>query len=146
MIVLKKIESHPDVINYFKELPFYNKYIEKPKIKHLKNIDLLSELPFYEELNVVKTDHAFRGYAMSYKLETVEKKDPLIHLEASKTSIKDLFKDLLDKTKGFKYQITLKVALKKYKPEGEIEFSPVYFNSTTKVVISHKFGLDKSFQ
>ena len=61
MIVLKKIESHPDVINYFKELPFYNKYIEKPKIKHLKNIDLLSELPFYEELNVVKTDHAFKG-------------------------------------------------------------------------------------
>ena len=68
MTVLKKIESHPDVINYFKELPFYNKYIEKPKIKHLKNIDLLSELPFYEELNVVKTDHAFKGYAVSYKV------------------------------------------------------------------------------
>ena len=29
---------------------------------------------------------------------------------------------------------------------GEIEFRPVYFNSTTKTVISHKFGLDKSFQ
>ena len=68
MTVLKKIESHLDVINYFKELPFYNKYIEKPKIKHLKNIDLLSELPFYEELNVVKTDHAFKGYAVSYKV------------------------------------------------------------------------------
>ena len=146
MTVLKKIKFHPNVVGYFKELPFYSKHIEKPRVKRLKNIDLLSELPFYEELNVVKTDHAFRGYAMSYKLETVEKKDPLIHLEASKTSIKDLFKDLLDKTKGFKYQITLKVALKKYKPEGEIEFSPVYFNSTTKVVISHKFGLDKSFQ
>ena len=46
MAVLKKIESHPDVVNYFKELPFYNKYIEKPKIKCLKNIDLRSELPF----------------------------------------------------------------------------------------------------
>ena len=115
-------------------------------VKHLKNINLLSELPFYEELNVIKTDHAFRGYAMSYKVEIVEKKDPLIQLEASKTSIKDLFKDLLDETKGFKYQITLKVELKKYKPEGEIEFSPVYFNSATKIVISHKFGFDKSFQ
>ena len=60
--------------NCFKELPFYNKYIEKPKIKFLKNIDLLSELPFYEELNVIKTDHAFKGYVMSYKVELVEKK------------------------------------------------------------------------
>ena len=58
--VLEKIKSHPDVVNCFKELPFYNKDIEKPKIKRLKNIDLLSELPFYEELNVIKTDHAFR--------------------------------------------------------------------------------------
>ena len=46
MAVLKKIRSHPDVVNCFKELPFYNKYIEKPKINHLKNIDLLSELLF----------------------------------------------------------------------------------------------------
>ena len=61
MPVLQKIKSHPDVTNYFKELPFYNTYIEKPKIKRLKNINLLSELPFYEELSVVKTDKAFRG-------------------------------------------------------------------------------------
>ena len=54
---------------------------------------------------------------MSYKVKIVEKKDPLIQLEASKTSIKDLFEDLLDETKGFKYQITLKVVLKKYKPK-----------------------------
>ena len=103
MTVLKKIKSHPDVINYFKELSFYNKYIEKPKIKCLKNIDLLSELLFYEELNVIKTDHAFRGYAMSYRVEIVEKKDSLIQSEASKISMKDLFKDILDETKGSMY-------------------------------------------
>ena len=61
MPVLQKIKSHPDVTNYFKEIPFYDTYIEKPKIKRLKNINLLSELPFYEELSVVKTDKAFRG-------------------------------------------------------------------------------------
>ena len=96
MTVREKIKSHPDVVDYFKELPFYNKYIEKPKIKRLKNIDLLSELPFYEELNVIKTDHAFEEYAMSYKVELDEKKDPINQLEASKSSIKDLSKDLLD--------------------------------------------------
>ena len=52
---------------------------------------------------------------MSYKVELVEKKDPIKQLEASKSSIKDLFSDLLNKTKGFKYQITLKVVLKKIK-------------------------------
>ena len=35
---------------------------------------------------------------------------------------------------------------KKYKQKGEIEFTPVYFNSTTKRVINHKLDLDKPFQ
>ena len=67
MAVLSKIKSHPSTVDYFKEIPFYNKPIEKPKIKRLKNIDLLSELLFYEELSVIKTDRAFRGYAKSLK-------------------------------------------------------------------------------
>ena len=46
-----------------------------------------------------------------------------------------MFIDLLNETKGFKYQITLKVLLKNYKPDQEIEFNPVYFNSITKSVI-----------
>ena len=33
-------------------------------------------------------------------------------LETSKSSIKDLFSDLLNETKVFKYQITVKVLLK----------------------------------
>ena len=57
-----------------------------------------------------------------------------------------MFSNLLNETKGFKYQITLKVMLKKYKPNGEIEFRPVYFNSTTKTVINHKFSLENASQ
>ena len=76
---------------------------------------MLSELPFYEELSIIKTDQAFKGYAMSYKTETIDKKDPLTQLEASKSSIKDLFNDLVDETKGFEYQINVKVLLKNTK-------------------------------
>ena len=36
--------------------------------------------------------------------------------------------------------------LKKCKPNGEIEFAPIYFNSTTKTVINHRFKLENSFQ
>ena len=59
------------------------------------------------------------------------KKDPIKQLEASKWSVKDFFYGLLNKTKCFKYQ----------KPNGEIKFTQVYFNSTTKTVINNKFSL-----
>ena len=36
---------------------------------------------------------------MSYKAEIVERKDPIIQLEASKSSIKEFFNDLLNETK-----------------------------------------------
>ena len=48
--------------------------------------------------------------------------------------------------KDFKHQITVKVLLKKYKPNREIEFAPVYFNSVTKLMINHRYKLDQSFQ
>ena len=44
MTALKKVKSHSDAVDYFKELLFCNKHMEKPKIKRLKSIDLLSEL------------------------------------------------------------------------------------------------------
>ena len=57
-----------------------------------------------------------------------------------------MLKELLDEIKGFKYQITVKALLQKDKLNGETEFAPVYFNSTTKAVINFKYGLAKSFQ
>ena len=46
MAVLPKIKCHSDAVDYFKELPFYNKPIKKPKVKRLKNIDQLAEFLF----------------------------------------------------------------------------------------------------
>ena len=57
-----------------------------------------------------------------------------------------MFSNLLNETKGFKYQITVNVWLKKYKLNGEIEFRPVYFDSVTKTVTNHRFQLESSFQ
>ena len=97
MTVLSKIKPYSDAIDYFKELPFYNKPIEKPKVKHVKDIDQSIELSFFEQLDVIKTG---------------ERKDPIVQLKASKVSIKNLFSDILNETKGFKYQITVEVLLK----------------------------------
>ena len=96
MEILSKIKPHSDGVDYFKELPFYNKPIKK--VKRLKNIDRLTELLIVEQLSVIKTDQAFTGYTMSYKVEIIERKDPIVQLKASKSSIKDLLSDLLNET------------------------------------------------
>ena len=79
----------------------------------MSGINLLAELPFYKRLSVIKIDEAFSGYAMSYKVEIVGKKDPIVQLEASKLSIKNLISNLMNEMKGFKYQITVKSLTKK---------------------------------
>ena len=120
--------------------PFYNTFIETPEIKKFSNIKLLQELPFYDELNIVKNSNSFSGYARSYKVHIVDKKDPLVQLEVSKSSIKDRFKDLLNEIKGFKYQIALAVLLSKIKTDESIKYLP------KAVINSDEFGLDQSFQ
>ena len=72
MTILSEIKPYSDAVDYFKELPFYNKPIEKP-VKRLKNIDALAE-----QLSVIKTDQPFKGYAMSNKVKRVESKDPIV--------------------------------------------------------------------
>ena len=53
---------HRDESEIFKILPFYDIYIEKPKVKKLTNVQLLKELPFYDELNTVRNKAVFSGY------------------------------------------------------------------------------------
>ena len=61
----------------FQELPFYNVLIEKPRIKRVKNIDLLHELPFYDKLSILKILEAFKRCVRSYKTKMIDSKDPL---------------------------------------------------------------------
>ena len=79
----------------FQELPFYNTFIEKPRIKRLKDIDLLHELPFCNERSIEKISKTFKRYTRSYRIEIVDSKDPSVQLTASKSSIKGLFKRLI---------------------------------------------------
>ena len=125
----------------------YPRSLKNEKLSILSSIKLLHELPFYDELSAVEISKAFKRYAKIYKVEIIEPKHPLVQLEASKLSIKGLFKDLLNEMKGFKYQIKQTVLLLRHKMNGDTEYTPVYFNSATKTVInSGKYDFDKSFQ
>ena len=135
--------------NLLKILPFYNiliYFMEKPRIKRLSNVELLNELPFYDNLSIKEISKAFKRYAKSFSIEIIDSKDPLIQLSASKSSIKDVFKDLLYEMKEFKYEITMNISLSKEKINGDTEHSSVYFNSITKTIINLDFNLDKCFE
>ena len=108
----------------------------------MNNVELLKELPFYDELSIVKNKTAFSGYAQSYKTEIVDKRDVIVQSKTSELSIIELFKNLLNELKGFKYQITLAILLSKVKNNVETEYSPVYINSLTKTVTNE----DQAFQ
>ena len=43
-----------------KEQPFYSVPIEKPKIKPFNNVDMLHQIPFCDELTIIKTAKAFK--------------------------------------------------------------------------------------
>ena len=69
------------------QIPFYNALIEKLKINHLSNIELLNNFPFYDELSVVEVSKAFKRHERSYKTEIEDSKDPLAQLKDCKSSI-----------------------------------------------------------
>ena len=127
-------------------LPFYNILIDFLGFKKLSNVELLNELPFHDSLSIKEISKAFKRYANGFSIEIIDSKDPLIQLNSGKPSIKDLFKDLLYEMKGFKYQITMNISLRKEKTNGNTEYSSVYFNSVTKTIINLDFNLDKSFE
>ena len=53
-------------------------------------------------LHIVKTAKTFKRYSRSYSIEIIDSEDPSFQLTVSKTSIKYMFKDLLDEIKGLK--------------------------------------------
>ena len=63
---------------------------------------MMRELSFYNAVNIVKTAKTFKRYSRSYSIEIIDSEDPSFQLTVSKTSIKYMFKNLLDEIKGLK--------------------------------------------
>ena len=133
---------------FLKILPFYNvliDFVKSDAVRKFNNVKFMSKLPFYKDLSVKEISDAFKRYAKSYRVEIVDKKDPMIQLYSSKGRITMLFGKLLSEMKGFKYQITLFVTLF-VKLDGTVEYAAVYLNSFVKTVINYDFddSIDKS--
>ena len=66
------MSSQDNNINLLEQLPFYRKTI-KPCVKKLSNFELLRELPFYDDINILRKEWAFKQYAETYEIEIVKK-------------------------------------------------------------------------
>ena len=91
-----------------KELPFFPKRPKKlTKHQILKNI-----LPLDDRVGISKRQYAFKGYAETYNVEVTDRKSLSDSLYLVKSSIIDLFKDLLEEKRGFKYVLSTAITLK----------------------------------
>ena len=77
------------------EQPFYKQTIKNPCIKKLSNQELLRELSFYDDINILRRERAFKGYAETHQVEIINNKNLSDSLPVSKNSIKNLFDELL---------------------------------------------------
>ena len=112
----------------------------------MKNYELLSELPFYDDINISRKEMVFRGHAETYKVEIINNKSVSDLLYVSKNSIKNLFDGLLRGKRSFKYVVSTKIILKKRINDNEHKHSTVYFSSLVKTVINRRYQLKDSFE
>ena len=104
-----------------KELPFFKKKSKTPKrlTKHqiLENI-----LPFYNIIGISRKEYAFRNYAETYEVEIADDISLSDSLFLAKSSIIDLFKDLLEEKRGFKYILSVTITLKRSNNETNTKY------------------------
>ena len=115
-------------------------------MKKLSNHQLLRELTFYDDINILRKERAFKNYAETYEVENINNKSLSDSLSTSKNSITNLFGELLRQKMGFKYGLSTKIIFKKRINNNEHKYSTVYFNSQTKTVINQGYNLNESFE
>ena len=85
-------------------------------------------------------------YTETCKVEIINNKNLSDSLSVSKNSIKNLFDTLLREKRGFKYIISVKITLKKWINENEIDPRTLYFNTPVKTVTNQRYHLNHSFE
>ena len=93
-------------------LPFPPKRKRRPK-RLTKHQVLSNIVSFYDDVGISRREHAHKGYAEAYDVEVIDNTSLDDSLFLAKRSINDLFKDLLRKKRGFKYNLFIVVTLKK---------------------------------
>ena len=139
----KKVKN---VANYqlSRELPLFPKRSKRSKrlTKHqiLRNI-----LPLYDSAGISKRERAFRDSVETYNVEVTDTKSLANSLFLAKRSIIDLFSDLLEEKRGFKYILSATITLTRWNNAiNRYITETIYINSEVVTVTNQRFNLGTS--
>ena len=93
-----------------------------------------------------KKKRAFRRHAEACKVETINDRSLSDLLFFIKNSIIGLFDDFLWEKKGFKYNISTKITLKRRISDNETRYRIFFSNSETKIIINQRYHITESFE
>ena len=141
----KKVKN---LANYqlLREVPFFPKRSKRPKrlTKHqiLRNI-----LPLYDSVGISKRERTFKNYAETYEVVVVDRISLSDSLFLAKSSIIDLFSDLLEEKRGFKYVLLATITLKRWNNAiNRYDIETIYINSEAVTVINQRLNLSTSYE
>ena len=94
-----------------------------------------------------KRQKAIRNYAETYNVEVVDRKSLSDPLFLAKRSINNLFSDLLEEKRGFKYTLSTKVTLKRQNnATNTYDIDIIFRNSGPITVTNQSFNLNTSYE
>ena len=114
--------------------------------KWLKNVDEVIEEQTEEQTEVIeeqteptftKKEQALRGFARSYEIGLINRQDPLIQLQNTRSVIKNNLLKVLNEMKGLKFNETLKITFEKQNGDKLIE-KEAYFNAKPQRVTNEE--------
>ena len=88
-----------------------------------------------------------KGYAETYNVEVTDRISLSDSLFLAKSSIIDLFKDLLEEKRGFKYVLSATITLKRWNSAiNRFDNETIYINSEAVTVTNWRFNLGTSYE
>ena len=101
----------------------------------------------YDRVQILRKHRAFRNYAETYNVEIGNRKNWSGLLCLAKSSIADLFKDLLQENEGFIHISSTKVTLKKWNNvTNTYDVDTTFRNSDPITVVNKRFILNTSYE
>ena len=119
-------------------------------LKWSKNVDKVIEKQTEEqteeqtEPTFTQKEKALRGFTRSYEIGLINRQDPLIQLQNTRSVIKNNLLKVLNEMKGLKFNETLKISFEKYNG-AELIKNKSYFNAKLKTV-TNEIEIDNFLQ
>ena len=89
-----------------------------------------------KNIKIAKREHAVKGYASTYNVETLNSLNPELQLKDIESAIKNKLIKLLTQLKGFKFVTTLVLAFKKIESEDKTKYYNFYSSSKAEIIIN----------